>query len=123
MKPRNLRRMAQYRTTLRRGFRLLLVLAIVAMLFFGIRLSMMAGVWHDQPTLQDPISGWMTPRYVSRSWQVPPDIVATALALEPDGNGRRVTLAELAAEQGVDLDTLIGTLTAAVAAYQAQHDD
>lgn len=123
MKPRNLRRMARHRTTLRRGFKLLLVLAVVAMLFFGIRLTMMAVMWHTPSTLQDPIAGWMTPRYVSRSWQVPPDIVAAALALEPDGNGRRVTLTELAEEQGVDLDTLIGTLTAAVAAYQAQHND
>ncbi|MBE0412655.1 hypothetical protein [Yoonia sp.] len=114
-------RMAQYRKIMRRGFKSLLVLALIGMVFFGVRLGMMAGIWHRPATRQDPIAGWMTPRYVSRTWQVPPEIVAAALDI--DGSGRRVTLAELAAEQGTDLDTLIQNLTAAVITYQAMQND
>lgn len=116
-------RMARHRKAIARGLRAVLVLALVGMVFFAMRAMMVTNAWHDHPHPQDPIAGWMTPRYISRSWQVPPEIVAQALALETDGSGRKITLAELAAERGTDLDTLTAALTAAIAAYRDQQDD
>lgn len=123
MKPRNTARMAQHRKIIRKGLKALLVAAVIGMVFFALRLTIATSVWHMPPTPQDPIAGWMTARYIAKSWDVPPEVVAQALALEMDGTGRRVTLAELAAEQGTDVDTLIGNLRAAIATYQARQND
>lgn len=116
-------RMARHRKFIARGLAVVLVLAVLGMVFFAARAMMVTSAWHNHPNPQDPIAGWMTPRYISRSWQVPPEIVAQALALETDGSGRKVTLAELAAERGTDLDALTAALTAAIAAYLDQPDD
>lgn len=62
-----------------------------------------------------PLEGWMTPRYVARLRDVPPDVLQQALDLA-NGPGRRVTLAELAAERGEPLDRFLERLDAAIAA-------
>ncbi|WP_439154122.1 hypothetical protein [Yoonia sp.] len=119
MKPRNPARMAHYREIIRKALKALLVLAVIGMVFFALRLTMATSVWHTPSGPQDPIAGWMTPRYVAKSWDVPPEIVSQALALEMDGSGRKVTLSELATEQDTDVATLIADLGAAIAAYRA----
>ncbi|WP_089270631.1 hypothetical protein [Puniceibacterium sediminis] len=95
---------------------LLFLGALTIALFFLVRLTVSTHKWSDTRLTDPSIAGWMTPRYVSRSWQVPPEVVAQALGLEMDGSGRRVTLAELAAQQGRDLDTLIAEVEAVIEA-------
>ena len=53
------------------------------------------------------------------SWDVPPEVVGEALSLPRDGTGRRVTLAEVAAAQGVSVGALAGELAGAIATYRA----
>lgn len=105
----------------------LLSLAFFATLFitlmFLVRFTVSALMWSDPENLEQPIAGWMTPRYVAKSWQVEPKVVASTLGLEMDGTGRRVTLAEIAAAQGQDLDDLVARLETAIAAVLDSSND
>ncbi len=100
-----------------------LAVAAIAAAVFAIRLATSTANWRQPPQPFEPIAAWMTPRYVARSWQVPPEVVADALALQRDGNGRRITLSELAAQQGVEPEALIVTLVDAITAYRDQPRD
>jgi hypothetical protein len=96
------------------------VLAALATLVFAVRLALATLVW-TVPALRDqPPAGWMTPRYVAMSWDVPPEVVRAALDLPQDGTGRRVTLAELAAERGVSVELLTQELAQAIAAHRTE---
>lgn len=103
----------------RRGLVAGFVLAAALAVFFGVRLFHGASLW-DQAPPQDPvIAGWMTPRFVMRAWDTPPEVIAEALNLDQDGIGRRMTLAELAKDRGDTTDALIADLEAAIAAFRA----
>lgn len=91
--------------------------AVLLTLFFGIRALFFAIYWSGHR--DEAIAGWMTPRYVAMSWDVPPEVVGDAMALSRDGTGRRMTLAEIAAARGMSLDALEAELAAAIAAYRA----
>jgi hypothetical protein len=91
--------------------------AAAVALLFATRAALFMSDWPDQA--DEDIEGWMTPRYVAMSWDVPPDVIAGALALARDGSGRRVTLDELAKSRGVPVATLAAELEAAIVAYRA----
>lgn len=93
------------------------VLAIALTLFFGIRMIMGAIYWADPRHIDQPIAGWMSPGYVSMSWQVPREVVADALTLEP-GAGRPPRLEDLAEQRGVPLETLAAQIEAAIQAHR-----
>ena len=99
------------------------VLAILATLFFLVQFTISSVRWSDADRLDQPIAAWMTPRYVSRSWNVPGSVVANAVGLDMDGTGRRITLEELADMQGRDLEDLMRALDAAIAFARAGSDD
>ena len=103
----------------RRGpgwLRIAFALAVAAMVVFAIRLGISTLHWTDPARQDEPIEAWMTPRYVAMSWDLPREVVAEALALEPDGSGRRQSLAEIARSRGEDVDVLVARLEAAIAA-------
>ncbi len=83
-------------------------------LMFLIRFTFSTLMWFDPDNLEQPIAGWMTPRYIAKSWQVEPEVVAGALGLEMDSAGRRVTVKKIAATQGWNLDDLILDLESAI---------
>lgn len=92
-------------------------------LFFLGRFLVSTVVWSD-PDIQDQeIAGWMTPRYVARSWQVEPEVVASGLGIVMDGTGRRATLDEIAVAQGRNIAELIADLDAALAIAKGARDD
>jgi hypothetical protein len=95
------------------GFLAAAALAIL----FAIRVAISLEDWPEERDAD--IEGWMTPRYVALSWDVPPEIVAGALELTRDGRGRRVTLEEIAKERGVPIEDLVAALEAAIAAFRA----
>ncbi len=97
--------------------------ALAITLFFAVRLTVSTIVWSDPDRTDQAIAGWMTPRYVVRSWQLPPKVVATALGQDFDGTGRRETLAEIAEREGRDLDDLIRDLETAIGAFRAGPND
>ena len=105
----------------------ILRLAFIAMfavtLFFAFRLTVSTIVWSNPDRIDQAIAGWMTPRYIAKSWQLPAEVIAEALGLSLDGTGRRVTLAEIADLQGRDLGDLIRDLEAAINASRAGSND
>lgn len=95
--------------------------ALLAAVFFGIRLIVFTLYWSDPANRNLPIEGWMTPRYVAMSWDIPRDVVGEALGLEPDGGLGPVTLDRLAEDQGIPTDALISRLETAIAAHKADN--
>jgi hypothetical protein len=55
----------------------------------------------------------MTPGYIMRTYDIPPEVMAQTLGLEP-GSARGKTLEEVAATQGVPLDALLASVQAVV---------
>ncbi len=104
---------------IRRGLLAGFILAAALAVFFGIRLFHGAALWSEATPQDPPIASWMTPRYVMRAWDVPPEVIAEALNLDQDGIGRRVTLAELAADRGDTPEALAVRLEDAIAAFRS----
>lgn len=90
------------------------VVAVAATLFFGVRAVVFAIYWNDPAHRDEALAGWMTPRYVAMSWDLPREVVGEALGLAP-GGAPRVTLDEIAAARGVPLAQVIDELDAAIA--------
>lgn len=95
-----------------------LLAALIAVAFI-VRGAMFAIWWSDPAHRDQAIEGWMTPRYVARSWDVAPTVVGDALGFDGPP-ARRRTLAEIAAERGVPLDDLAAAIEAAIAAERAR---
>ncbi|MGY3437127.1 MULTISPECIES: hypothetical protein [unclassified Marinovum] len=106
--------------TLWRDNKLLLtgfVLALALMAFFAIRSVMFWVYWADPMHRNQAIEPWMTPRYIAHSWDVPPQIVGEAMHLDPSGG--RITVAEVAAQQGVASGEIVRVVTAAILDHRA----
>jgi len=80
-------------------------MASAATVFFAVRSVLFFVYWSDPAHRDQPIEGWMTPRYVVQSWQLPPEVMIDALGEGPMP-GKRRTLAEIAASQGISFDEL-----------------
>lgn len=92
--------------------------ALALTLFFGVRTALFAIYWADPAHRDQALQGWMTPRYVAMSWDVPRDVMERVLAplARP---GDRPTLDRIAAENGISLDELTARIEAAIAAHRA----
>lgn len=96
----------------------LLGAALAAILFFGIRLGADWLYWNDPAHRDQNISGWMTPRYVAMSWDVPRPVMIEILDLQPR-EGRPMNLRDLAEERGMTLAELVETLESGIQAFRA----
>ena len=100
-----------------------LAVALVACLFFGARAAVF---WYDRPplaVLEQPVQAWMTPRYVSRTWRIPPELVSEALSAPrppPDGP---MSLRDLAEYRGVTVEQVLAEAEALVASHRPSHED
>ena len=106
-------------TTLWRENRLLVMAFLAALslaIFFGVGALRHARDFNAAP--DQPIKGWMTPRYVAFSWDLPREFMIETLEIERYGG--RVTLKALAEEQGVLVEELIKKIEAAIAAHRAE---
>lgn len=79
------------------------IAAVVVTVFFAGRLILFSVYWADPAHRHQPLEGWMTPRYVAHSYELPPEVVRQALNLTPD-HGRRQTLEQIAEERGMTLE-------------------
>lgn len=95
------------------------IVALIVALFFAARLAYFFIYWSDPAHRNQPIEDWMTVGYVARSYDVPRDKLAEAIALKPTP-GQRRTLSQLAAERGVTTETLKTELRQAIARLQPQ---
>lgn len=96
------------------------VLALAVMLFFAVRTTLFWIYWNDPAHRNQAIEPWMTPRYIAHSWDVPPKVVGDALGLEP--GGPRITMADLAARDGIGLDEIVAKVMAAILAHRAERE-
>lgn len=99
------------------------VLALLAVLWFGFQTISHALYWNDPAHRDQALAGWMTPRYVAQSYQIPPEVLGPALFLNPDEKPRRLSLDAIASAHGVTLAELQARIDAAVAAWRAGHPD
>jgi len=95
------------------------VAALIVALFFAARLTYFFIYWNDPAHRNQPIEDWMTVGYVARSYGVPREKLAEAIAIKPTP-GQRRTLADIAAERGVGTDALKTELRQAIARLQPQ---
>lgn len=95
------------------------VVALIVALFFAARLAYFMVYWSDPAHRNQPIEDWMTVGYVARSYDLPRDKLAEAIAVKPTP-GQRRTLAEIARDRGVDTETLKTELRQAIARLQPQ---
>lgn len=106
-----------------RHHRVLLIAFIAALavtLLFSLRTIVFLVYWSDPEHRDQPLEGWMTPRYIAHSHHLPLDAIAGMLAITPEQE-RRPTLEALANRRGVPLDVLIKELDAAISAWKAAH--
>lgn len=101
---------------------LVLAVALAASAFFGTRAVMFSIYWKDPAHREQQIASWMTPGYIAHSWQVPREVVLDALdAPVPPPRGP-MNLEELAALNGVSVETLITETETAIAVFRAGQD-
>ncbi len=93
------------------------LLALAVMLFFAVRSVMFWVYWADPAHREQPIAGWMTPRYVAHSWSIPPEVLRDALAVPSDAKG--LSIDALAKGRGVSTEEIIGQIEAAIADQRA----
>lgn len=91
-------------------------LALGLTLFFAVRMAVFALYWADPAHRNQPIEGWMTPRYLVHSYDLPPELVREVLDLEGEPRKRR-TLAGIARESGLTLEEIERRIRRAAAAH------
>ena len=70
---------------------------------------------------EQPVSPWMTVGYVGRSWGLDPrELNALANLPLPEEKGHALTLAEIAQDRGVPIETIIAEIEAAVETLRAK---
>lgn len=74
--------------------------------------------WMDPAHQDQPLAGWMTPRYVAMSYEIPPEVLGPALFLDRDAPPRRMRLTDIAAENGISIDELQERIDTATAAFR-----
>jgi len=97
-----------------------LALALVACLFFGARTALF---WYGGPphaVREQPVAAWMTPRYVARSWRIPPEVIIDGLIAPLPRPERRMNLRQLAEYRGVPVEQIIAEAEALIAAQRAK---
>ena len=88
----------------------LLMLALLAILFFSGRFLVHWVYWHDHRDQPGEIEPWMTVGVIAHSWHRPPESIAVLIGNPEDI--RRKTLEEIARDQNRPVEDLIAELTA-----------
>ncbi|CAN0602026.1 unnamed protein product, partial [Ectocarpus sp. 12 AP-2014] len=98
----------------------ILILALLASTVFGVRSALF---WHKSPPWAErsvEIAPWMSPRYISRSWRIPPEDLLPAInAPIPPPKGP-MSLHDLAEMRDVPVEQVIAEVEAAIAAMRAE---
>jgi len=89
----------------------LFIIAVAATGFFAVKTVRRAVYWRNHR--DETIRPWMSVRYVSRSYRVPPHVLYKAIGLPPLAHDRR-PLREIAREQNRPVETLIAELQDAI---------
>jgi hypothetical protein len=95
------------------------LLACAVTLFFAGATAWRAVYWANHREL--PVAAWMTVGYVGRSWGVDPRELDVRAGLPlPEAKGHPLTLAEIAKDRGVPVETIITEVEAAIEALRSE---
>ncbi len=83
---------------------LLLAVLLGAMVWMGAGFVREAIYFADPAHQRQDLEPWMSPRYVGKSWDLPPEVIIAIMELEPD-QGRQ-TIADVAAGLGITIEEL-----------------
>ncbi|TGD64004.1 hypothetical protein EYC08_11255 [Tabrizicola sp. WMC-M-20] len=100
----------------------LFVLALILTLVFAGRFVAQVVYWSDPARQEQEVEGWMTLRYIARSWQLPPRDLYEAAGLPGPTRGQPMTLEQLAVDRGMPLDALIAEVEAGIDRLTAARD-
>lgn len=85
-----------------KGLLLAFVIAAVLTLMFGVRMVMFSIYWGNPDHQNQPIEGWMTPRYVAYSYELEREELRRVLGFDPAPVARD-SLMNLLQDQGISL--------------------
>ncbi|MDO6591011.1 hypothetical protein DS901_16120 [Loktanella sp. D2R18] len=111
----------RHKQLLRRALLGIIVIAVIGILIFGVRAANSSRAWHNAPP--EDIAGWMTPRYVVLSQHVPRHVIEGVIALDGDVARHKITLEDIALNQGLDTAQLIARLEAAIQDFKDSQGD
>ncbi len=92
--------------------------AVAVLCYFAFQTLSSTLYWMDPAHRDQDLAPWMTPRYVARSYQIPPRILAPALFLDQDAAPRRVSVGSIALQNEMTLDELQDRIEAAAATWR-----
>ena len=88
-----------------------IVLSVSLVLALGFTTRIVIDAFDGPRQKATQIEEWMTPRFISRNWKVPPDVMRSFLEIEKR-DGRPKNLLQIADGRGVDVLELIEDLEA-----------
>ncbi len=104
-----------------------LLIAFIAVIgvigFFTVRTVAATVYWMDPAHQDQALAPWMSPRYVAKSYKLPPEALGPALFLEDGAAPRLISLEKIAAENNMDMHALQLRIDAAAEAWRTDHDD
>lgn len=83
---------------------LLFAISLAGLVWFGVGIVRDAIYFGDPAHQEQDLEAWMSPRYVGRSWDLPPEAIDSVMELEPDQE--RATLREVTSRMGISLEEL-----------------
>jgi hypothetical protein len=96
----------------------LLAMALVGLLWFATSFVREALYFSDPAHQQQDLASWMSPRYVGKSWNLPPEVIVQTMELDEDF--AQPTLKEVTAQLGISLEELQVRIEAAKAELDAR---
>lgn len=91
--------------------------ALCALAYFSVKTISSTIYWMDPAHQEQTLAGWMTPRYVGQSYNLPREIVLEALMMDPNAPPRRISISEIAEQNGMTMDELQTRVDAAAALW------
>lgn len=88
--------------------------------FFGARTISSTIYWMDPAHQDQELAPWMTPRYVARSYDLPPEVLDPALFIGRDAQPHRISLGNIALEHGLTMEELQARIDAAAAQWRTK---
>ena len=86
--------------------------------FFGVRSASQFIYWSDPQHQDQTLAGWMTPRYVARSYNVPTEVVRDAFFLYLEGPPKRRSVEAIATDNDVTVAALQARVDHAVTIWR-----
>ena len=96
----------------------LFTLALILMIFFGVRTVRQAIYWSDPAHHNESVKPWMTVGYIGKSWHLDPRQIDALAGLPAPVAGHPKPLVEIARDRGVPVATVIQEVEAAIAALK-----